>query len=141
MKVAGQMISPGMLERSSFYAIFPNGSPRQFVSFLFSDIGAAEMPPVEGSGEMSPEEESMSFMPIWPAGVKMTYLEPKEALGYQIVWKWNDTERLIILEGYSDAKQPPIVIRKIKLPVVQPSEMARLTGESLLETGGRAQAF
>src|SRR5512136_1901409 len=57
LQCAEQMTSRGWLEGSAFFALFPDGTPRQYVSFLFSDIGAAERPPVEGSGETSPDEE------------------------------------------------------------------------------------
>jgi hypothetical protein len=144
IQAAEQMTSPGMLEKSAFYAIFPNGSPKQFISFIFSDIGASEMPPVEGSGELHPDEEASmrsAYMPIWPAGVKMTHSKPNPSLGMQVVWKWNDAKRTIILEGYSDPEQPPVVVREVGLPIVQPSELARVAAQSNIEMGARVQAF
>jgi|WetSurMetagenome_2_1015567.scaffolds.fasta_scaffold101419_2 hypothetical protein len=144
IQTAYQMTSAGMLEHSAFYAIFPEGTPRQFVSFIFSDIGTAEGPPVEGSGEFDPEEEQSmraAFMPIWPAGVGMTHSKPDPNMGMQVVWKWDDGRRIIILEGYADPNQPPVIIKESNLPIVKPSEMARIAAESSLETGGRAQRF
>jgi hypothetical protein len=124
--------------------MFPNGTPRQFVSFLFSDIGAAEMPLVENSGELEPEEEQSmraGFMPRWPAGVGMTYSKPNPELGMQVVWKWDDAKRIIILEGYVDPRQPPVIIKESDLPIVKPSELARIAAETNLETGARIQRF
>jgi hypothetical protein len=144
IQAAEQMTSRGNLEQSAFYAIFPQGTPQQFVSFLFSDIGAAERPPVEGSGELSQdEEESMrnAYMPIWPAGIGMTHSKPDAELGMQVVWKWDDSRRVIILEGYVDPTQPPVIVRETDLPIVQTSEIARLSGQSATETGGRSQGF
>ena len=144
LQTAEQMTSKVWLESSAFYALFPDGTPRQYVSFLFSDIGAAEMPPVEGSGELQPEEEESmrsGFMPLWPAGVRMTYSKPNPSLGMQVVWKWDDARRIIILEGYNDPTQPAVIIRETDLPIVQPSEIARMTAQSHAETGGRAQSF
>jgi hypothetical protein len=144
LQTAEQMTSKGMLEQSAFYAIFPEGTPRQFVSFLFSDIGAAERPPVEGSGEINPEDQETLLrgkMPVWPANVGMTYSNPDTALGMQVVWKWDDAQRMIILEGYLDPAQPPVAIRKTSLPIVQPSGVSRLAGKSQQEMGGRSQAF
>jgi hypothetical protein len=144
LQTAEQMASKGMLEQSAFYAIFPEGTPSKFVSFLFSDIGAAERPPVEGSGEINPDEQEMhirGMMPVWPANVGMTYSNPDTGLGMQVVWKWDDAKRMIILEGYVDPTQPPVAIRKTELPVVQPSEISRLAGKSQQELGGRSQGF
>jgi len=144
IQAAEQMTSASMLERSAFYAIYPQGTPQQFVSFLFSTIGAAERPPIEGSGEISPdEEESMRniYLPVWPAGVSMTHSTPKADLGMQVVWKWDNGQRKLILEGYADPKQPPVIVRETDLPIVQPSPMARMAAESALEMGGSAQAF
>lgn len=129
VQAANQMTSAGMLEQSSFYVLYPNGTPSQFVSFIFSDIGASELPPVEGSGEISPdEEESMrsTYMPVWPAGVSMSPGRPNPELGMQVVWKWDDANRKIIIEGYVDPQNPPAIIQETDLPIVQPSMMARV---------------
>jgi hypothetical protein len=144
LQTAEQMASKGMLEQSAFYSIFPEGTPHQFVSFLFSDIGAAERPPVEGSGEINPEDQELvprGLMPVWPANVGMTHSNPDTALGMQVVWKWDDAQRMIILEGYVDPTQPPVAIRKTVLPIVQPSVISRLAGKSQQELGGRSQSF
>jgi hypothetical protein len=145
LQSAEQMTSRGWLESSAFFAIFPDGTPRQYVSFLFSDAGAAERPPVEGGGEMSPDEEtSMRSIgqPVWPANVGMTHSKANPTLGMQVVWKWDDARRMIILEGYVDPKQPPAVVRETPFPSgVRPSDLARMSAQSLLEQGGRAQGF
>jgi len=144
IQAAYQMTSAGMLEKSAFYALYPNGTPRQYVSFIFSDIGASEMPPVEGSGELSPEEAEFmpaGIMPVWPAGVGMTHSKPNPEMGMQVVWKWDDEQRKIILEGYVDPNNPPVIVQESDLPIVKPSGLARVAGQSTLETGARGQAF
>ncbi len=145
MQTAEQMTSEGWLERSTFFVVFPEGMPKQYVSFLFSDLGAAERPPVEGSGELAPDEEHsmrQAFMPVWPAGVGMTHSRPDPKLALQVVWKWDNERRMIILEAYADSQSPPLEVRETSFPTfVQPSELARIAGESNLETGARAQSF
>lgn len=145
LQTAEQLTSEGWLERSMFFAVFPQGTPRQYVSFLFSDMGAAESPPVQGSGEFGrEEEESMgrTFMPVWPAGVGMSHTRPDPKMDMQIVWKWDDVRRTIILEAYLNAKSSPVAVRETPFPTyVRPSELARLAGESNRETGARMQSF
>ncbi|GEM_PF-1577222 len=145
MQTAEQMTSEGWLERSTFFVVFPEGTPKQYVSFLFSDLGAAERPPAEGSGELaSDEEHSMrqAFMPVWPAGVGMTHSKPDPNLTFQVVWKWDSDRRMIILEAYADPQSPLLEVRETPFPTfVHPSDLARIAGESNLETGARAQSF
>jgi hypothetical protein len=145
LQSAEQMTSRGWLEGSAFFALYPDGTPKQYVSFVFSDIGAAERPPVEGSGEASPDEEhSMRSLghPVWPAGVSMTHSKPDPALGMQVVWKWDDSRHMIILEGYADPQQPPVVVRETPFPSgIQPSAIARITAGASQEQGGRSQGF
>ncbi len=145
MQAAEQMTSEGWLERSMFFAVFPEGTPKQYVSFLFSDMGAAERAPMEGSSELSSEEESSMqhlLMPVWPAGIGMTHSKPDSKMTAQVVWKWDNERRMIILEAYADSQSPPLEVRETSFPTfVQPSELARIAGESNLETGARAQSF
>jgi hypothetical protein len=83
-----------------------------------------------------------AFMPVWPEGVGMTHSRPDPKLALQVVWKWDNERRMIILEAYADSQSPPLEVRETSFPTfVQPSELARIAGESNLETGARAQSF
>jgi hypothetical protein len=134
IRVFTRMTSPVMLQNSMFYAVFPQGTPRQYVSFLFSDLGVAEWPPPEGVEEDVPEEHL-------PANVAVTHTRPDTARGLQIVIRWDDERRMILFEGYIDPRMPPVIRRETDLPVVRPSDLARVAAQANLETGARAQAF
>jgi hypothetical protein len=42
-----QMVAPFNAPRISFFVVYPKGTPRQFVSWYFSQMGAADRPPVD----------------------------------------------------------------------------------------------
>jgi hypothetical protein len=129
-----RMTSPAMLRNSMFYAVFPNGTPKEYVSFLFSDLGAAEWPPAEGVEEGLPGQ-------CLPPNVAVTHTGPDTSRAVQVVIRWDDERRMILFEGYADPREPPVVRRETDLPVVRPSDAARLAAQGILEMGGRAQAF
>jgi hypothetical protein len=129
-----RMTSPAMLRNSMFYAVFPDGTPRQYVSFLFSDLGTAEWPPAEGVEEGLPGQSL-------PPNVAVTHTGPDTSRAMQVVIRWDDERRMILFEGYADPLEPPVIRRETDLPVVRPSDAARLAAQGILEMGGRAQAF
>ena len=129
-----RMTSPAMLRNSMFYAVFPAGTPRQYVSYLFSDLGVAEWPPVEGVEEALPGQ-------CLPSNVAVTHSRPDPSRKMQVVIRWDDERRLILFEGYADPLKPPVIRRETSFPVVRPSVLARLAAQGNLEMGGRAQAF
>jgi len=104
------------------------------VSFLFSDLGAAEWPPAEGVEEGLPGQSL-------PPNVAVTHAGPDASRAMQVVIRWDDERRMILFEGYADPLEPPVIRRETDLPVVRPSDAARLAAQGILEMGGRAQAF
>ena len=104
------------------------------MSFLFSDLGAAEWPPAEGLEEGLPGQSL-------PPNVAVTHAGPDASRAMQVVIRWDDERRMILFEGYADPLEPPVIRRETDLPVVRPSDAARLAAQGILEMGGRAQAF
>jgi hypothetical protein len=146
--VITSMAAPRHLRQSMFLGLFPDGTPSQFVSFLFSSLGSAEWPDSESSAAMDPifrEQASAIGMPLCPDGVAFTDRSPKLELGRQIVVRFDDPRNLLIIEGYVDPAQPPVLTieREFRVPTLRPheSELLRRLAESNLQLGGSAQAF
>ena len=140
-----QMVAPLNAPRISFFVVLPNGTPRQFVSWYFSSLGAADWAPSDEPGELeSAEIEALrsSGMALRPAGVRYTHTRPDTAFQKQLVLKWNDAEGTVILEGYLDPRQQPAYITSFKLPKnVVPGQAAQMIVQSNLELGMQFQSF
>lgn len=146
--VITSMAAPRHLKRSTFLGLFPNGTPSQFVSFLFSTLGAAEWPESESGAALDPilrEQASAIGMPLRPDGIAYTDRWPKAELGRQIVVGFDDQRGLLLIRGYSDPARPPVLIieQQFRVPTLrsEESELLRRLAESHLELGGTAQAF
>lgn len=139
------MLVPGNLSRSTFPVVLPQGTPKQFVSWLFSTLGTAEWPPSESMARQYPDEAEMARAigaPLFPDDVRIFHSKTDSSAGKQIVVKWDDGRNVVIVEGYLDPTQPPVLLKEWELPEVQSTnEVARLSAESHLEMGGTYQAF
>lgn len=140
-----QMVAPFYATRSSFFVVLPNGTPRQYVSWFFSSMGTSEWPPLDQPSELAQEELDalrqigMIFRPV---DVSYRHTQPDTAVRKQIVLKWDDAEGLVILEGYLDPSQEPVLTKSFKLPKnVIPDGMAKAVTEMNLENGMAYQAF
>ncbi len=134
--------TPSVLENSTFPVVLPNGTPKQFVSWLFSQMGVAEWPLTREGAMREFGEPGIPGMPALPDSVAYHHTKPDSTQGKQIVVKWNDERGVVIVEGYLDPKQPPVFVREYVLPkVTSTNEMARITAQSNIETGGSFQAF
>jgi hypothetical protein len=127
LEKAGRMVrylsALRQLQRSSFMAFYPEGKPSEFVSWMFSEISAAERPPSEW--ELDPmEREGMRTvgmrtvgMPIIPNNVRIYSHLIKDG-SKQVVVKADDGRGLILIEGYLAPDQPPVLSKQwpFKLP-------------------------
>jgi len=131
------------ISRSMFAAVLPNGTPRQWVSYYFSTMGAAEHPPDEEHA-MEDERESARVlrMPLWPKGVAAVHSRPNPSLGKQIVLKWDDAKSIVIVEAYIDPAKEPAFVRELPMPKIsRVDDIARLSAQSHLDMGGSFQSF
>lgn len=135
-------LKPSTLAQSTFPVVLPQGTPKQFVSWYFSTLGAAERPGSDTGDEMEREMAGALGAPLVPQGISIVHTRPDTSRRKQIVMKWDDDRGVVILEGYLQPDEPPVLIREIELPRVQSAnELARLTAQSHLEMGGTFQAF
>ena len=110
------MIAPKQLARSSFYAIYPEGKPSQFVKWMFSTFGTAEWPPAEDSPDEAALEGAMALrIPIIPRDVAIIRDKPDPDAGKQLVVRPDDLKGAVIAEGYLKPEGPPALIRVWKL--------------------------
>jgi hypothetical protein len=135
-------LTPRTLSQSTFPVVLPQGTPKQFVSWYFSTLGSAERPGYD-TGDPSEREMAQAIgAPLIPMEVSIVHTRPDTARQKQIVMTWDDARRLVILEGYLDPRQPPVLRREIELHNVQSTnQLARMTAQSHLEMGGTYQAF
>ncbi|MBT5472242.1 MAG: hypothetical protein HOK41_16685 [Nitrospina sp.] len=117
--VVRYMSAQRQLQRSSFLVAYPEGTPEQFLDWMFSPMGAAEWPPYEGGLEFSPEEEKMvrkTGMPFIPAGLLLIPHEPDTENGRQVVVSADAETRFLIAEGYESPSDPPVLVKEWAFP-------------------------
>ena len=91
------MILPQNLSHSAFTVAFPEGLPSEFINYMFSDMGVAEWPPYEDSGEFSPEEIRAMRIPLIPKEIELAPLYPDPEVDKQLVIKFDDSRRMVIV--------------------------------------------
>ncbi len=107
------------LKRSSFLVAYPDGTPKQFLSWMFSSMGVAEWPPYEGGMEFSPEEEAMvrkTGMPFIPKGLSLVAENPDIEKGRQVVIFSDEVEPYLVAEGYENPSDPPVIVKRWPFP-------------------------
>ena len=122
-----------------FAAGFPEGKPSQYVSFLFSDMGVAEWP--TAVDEMEEKQMKSGMVKVLPAGVALVPLTPKADVKQQLVVKFDDAKGVIILEGYLDPKQPPVLVSEVPLRSVRADPYSAEFYRSNKQMGMSDQAF
>ena len=141
-------MTPMNMKKSMFYVAYPNGKPSDYVSFMFSDVGASERMPQEGGLEFSEEEANAinhSVSPMLPAGVILQPNAPRaDEENYQLVLSADDAKGVVIVTGYLPTKKAdgtaetnvsPVLTKEIELAKVQPDPMVRLFYQSQIEMG------
>lgn len=142
IRVITSMLQPRNLSRSMYAAAFPKGgSASEFVSYIFSDIGAAEWPDHESMGD--PEQARAIGIPLSPSGVSFVPLEPDPTLEneMQIVVKADEKKDIVIIEAYTDPTKEPIKVVKRKVPKVEAAPGVKEMLQSNLQTGATYQKF
>ena len=130
------MSAPGQLERSMFAAAYAQQQPSEYVSFLFSDMGAAEWPSSgDVLGGLEGEQIQGIGHPMPPDGVAYVPRKPDPAHGKQLVIRADDANRLLIAEGYLDPAQAPVYRREWELARVAPSPEAKMFYQSNRDMG------
>ncbi len=136
-------LRPRNLERSAFAAVFPNGKPSDWIDFRSSTLGAAESLYSEEDAEGDPHirEQAKSIrMPLLPKGVRIISWEVDKEAGRQIVLRSDNATGKVIVEGYTDPTEPPVLKRAYTLPKVSPGPGVHEQYESSRDLGASTQA-
>jgi hypothetical protein len=127
-------LRPINLSRSMFSVVFPDGTPSQFVRFMFPDMGSAEWPPADAwADETMGQQMAAIGQPLLPAGVAITArtVDPDQAM--QLVIGFDDEKGTVSALDDLDPTSEPMLVREWKLPKVQ-------AAASLLAGKGNQQA-
>lgn len=119
INVVRYMSADRQLKRTAFRLAYPEGTPGQFVKWMFSPMGSAVWPPFEGGGEFSQEEQRMlkkTGIPFLPSGVSMVARNPDMGRGRQVVVRGDDERQILVVEGYHDPEVPPALIMEWPFP-------------------------
>ena len=111
--VVGYLASPRFVNVSAYSATAEKGTPSEFVSYLFSDLGAAELPEPARPGD--PAGAGRGGPPTWPEGIAIRPLRPDARAGMQVVIVPDDARGMIIAEGYADPSGAPVLRREFEL--------------------------
>ncbi len=117
--VVQYMAAKRQIQRSSFRFTHPEGKPSDYVNWMFSALGAAVWPDTEDMAEMDPmiaEQAKSIGAPLIPKGVRILPLSPNPEFEKQIVVKFDNDRRLLIVEGYLDSKGIPVITKELKFP-------------------------
>ena len=113
IRVVRHMSAERQLQHSAFRFTYPEGRPEQFVEWMFSPIGSAIWPPVEGGGEFSKEEEKMiqkTGIPFLPSGVSLVSDKPDMDRGQQVVVRGYDERQMMVVVGYLDPQDALVLV-------------------------------
>lgn len=136
------LMRPDQLSRSAFFVAYPEGTPSQFVSCLFSLLGTAEWP---GKGafmdELQREQLRAIGAPVQPPDVTFVPVRKNPGRGRQLVVGFADERKLVVVEGYLDPKEDPVLRCEWNLPRVEPAPGVAEIYRSNQELSITSQAF
>ncbi len=136
------MLKPVNFSRSMYVVAFSDGTPSQYVSYLFSDMGSAEWPPSEAwADDMLREQMAAIGQSLLPADVAIVSLSPDLGHDKQLVISFDDEQGVVIATGYLDPVSEPVLTRTWKLPEVEPAPGVEMIYRANLESGMSAQSF
>lgn len=114
-------LRPRNLARSTFPATFPNGQPSDWIDFQYSSLGTAERTNSEEEAGKDPrirEQARAIRMPLLPKGIRIVPWKVDKQGGRQIVLSSDNAGGKVIVEGYTDPTQSPVMKRTYTLPKV-----------------------
>lgn len=140
--VMQDMLSEHSIARSAFSIEFPNGTPSQFVTCFATGPCKGEWPMPAEMVESDPQIKAMYArslrpLPMLPKGVAFIANAPNPTQGMQVVYKPDDIQGMVIIEGYVNPQQAPVIVKKVKLPTnVQPDPQTKRVYENVKRTEG-----
>ncbi|MDJ1179918.1 hypothetical protein PJF56_13700 [Roseofilum sp. BLCC_M91] len=128
-----QMATPRMLTRSCFYLVYPDGKASEFVSYLFSGLGAAEWP--IAFDEMEEEQMKSVRMTPLPRTVRVSALKREYPEEKELVLIPDDENNQIMAQGYLADETDPTLETEWNLAIATPDEATQQLCRSNIELG------
>ena len=125
--------SPRMLTRSAFYVAYPDGKPSDYVSYVFSTMGSAEMP--YAFDEYEAEQMRSIGQTVWPSTVALVANERDNTEDRQLVISADDARGVLIARGYVRGSPDPVLETEWELKKVTPAPGIREMWESNVQMG------
>lgn len=122
----------------SMYSAIQDGKASTWVSYFFSDMGAAEWPETEEAAERDPaiaERAKSAGLPLAPKGISFFADKPNPEKGRQIVLKADDTRGVIIVEVYDTPSAKPLLVEEIPLARAKPAPGVEELARGAMESG------
>lgn len=123
LEQAAQMVhsmsSADRLKISTFPMVYPEGKPSQFVQWFFSTLGTREWPLTAAEFKAQFDETIIPGYPLLPEDVAFSRQKPDLGKGRQLVVKSDDAHGTLIVEGYTQPGQKPVLVQVWKLPKVK----------------------
>jgi len=132
VRAVRHMTAARQLSRSAFSAAYDRGTPSEYVSFLFSDLGAAEWPVAMDEAEA--EAMRTAFITPLPDLVLTTAVRPSGPWP-QLVLRGDDVRGLLIALGYEAPGRPAVLTEEWPLPQVTPAVGVREIFEDQVRLG------
>lgn len=133
----GASVSPRRLERSAFYVAYPDGTPSDFVRFVFSPLGKAEWVPDDlrdVQGVVLLDADHALELGDGPSvrAVALVQERPDARLRHQVVLRADDERGVVIAAAHETWTSEPVLVREWKLPRVEVAEgVADMARENL----------
>ena len=121
------------LTKSCFAVVYPHGEASDFVTYLFSDLGAAEWP--IAFDEMEEEQLEAIGQPSLPRNVIVSPFKRNQPNSKEIVLIADNANRAVLVEGYVAESNEVAFEAQWPLGTAQASEATRQLCQSNLEMG------
>jgi len=140
-QVIEYMLRPNVLANSAFTVAFPDPSPSQFVSYVFSEMGRTEWEIDTPRTAEDMEQYENLATPLPPPGVAFVARRVDPERGRQLVVSFDDDHGLVVVEGFEDPARSPVLRRQWVLPDVSPAPGVRAIYQASQQAGMSCQAF
>ena len=138
VSVVRHMAQPQHLSRSAFGAVLPHQQPNEWVSYLFSEMGAAEWPMRDDWADDTVVEQHQAIgAPLTPGAGRFVPWKRDRSAGKQLVVAGDDVTGEIELTAFLDPDEEPVWTARFELPEVIPEPLATRIAASNRDLGMR----
>ena len=130
-KALKDLARPSSLTKSCFYLVYPQGNATDFVKYLFSPLGSAELP-IAFDEEEASQMKSVGMATL-PPNVKISINQRSHQKEKELVLiPQNNT---VIVNGYLPDENQPILETEWELSKIEIDQSTKLICESNLDLG------